>query len=169
MIVTYNTESYPSLRVVSDFIDNIIDGSAGHTFTLTVGVNSQDTIDFVITLNDIDEGNARFDIEASDLNLTEFISGVYSFKFKKVNDTTGSTEFESYCLFLDIDFTCDVIDNIAGMLTDTDEVIYTIGIFNLLKNIHQCEECACSNALALWNEINYRLGLTEKTNDCGCN
>jgi len=72
-------------------------------------------------------------------------------------------------LFLDIDYTCDVIDNVAGMLTDTEEVIYSIGVFNLLKNIHQCEECACNQALALWTELNYRLGLTERTDDCGCN
>lgn len=168
MTVTYDATSQ-QLWVVSDFIDDIIGVDADHTYTLTVTVNTETALDFEVELADIDVPNTRYELGFADLNLTEFINGVYSFKFKKVNDDTGSTEFESYCLFLDIDYTCDVTDNIAGMLTDTDEVIYSIGIFNLLKNIHQCEECACSNALALWNELNYRLGLTEKTNDCGCN
>ena len=168
MTVTYDTASQ-QLWVVSDFIDDIIGVDADHTYTLTVTVNSEDSIDFEVELADVDVPNTRYELGFADLNLTEFINGVYSFKFKKVNDDTGSTEFESYCLFLDIDYTCEIIDNIAGMLTDTEEVIYSIGIFNLLKNIHLCEECACSNALALWTELNYRLGLTERTDDCGCN
>lgn len=168
MTVTYDTASQ-QLWVVSDFIDDIIGVDADHTYTLTVTVNSEDSIDFEVELADVDAPNTRYELGFADLNLTEFINGVYSFKFKKVNDDSGSTEFESYCLFLDIDYTCDVIDNVAGMLTDTEEVIYSIGIFNLLKNIHLCEECACSNALALWTELNYRLGLTERDNDCGCN
>lgn len=168
MTVTYDVTSQ-QLWVVSDFIDDIIGGDTDNTYTLTVTVNSENSIDFEIQLADVDVPNTRYELGFADLNLTEFINGVYSFKLKKVNNDTSSTMFESYCLFLDIDYTCDIIDNIAGMLTDTEEVIYSIGIFNLLKNIHQCEECACSNALALWNELNYRLGLTERTNDCGCN
>ncbi len=168
MTVTYDSTSQ-QLWVTGTFINEIIAGNVTHTYTLTVTVNSDTSIDFEVELADVDAPNTRYELGFADLNLTAFTNGVYSFKFAKVNDTTSSTTFESYCLFLDIDYTCDVIDNIATMLTDTEEVIYTIGVFNLLKNIHQCEECACSNALALWTEINYRLGLTEKTDDCGCN
>ena len=168
MTVTYSSGD-SALWITSDFIDDIIAVDADHTYTLTVAVNSEDSIAFEVILAEVDTPNTRYVLVAADLNLTEFINGVYSFKFAKVNDDSGSTEYESYCLFLDIDYTCEVIDNVAGMLTETDEVIYSIGIFNLLKNIHLCEECACTNALALWTELNYRLGLTERTDDCGCN
>ena len=168
MTVTYDSASQ-QLWVTGTFINEIIAGNVTHTYTLTVTVNSETSIDFEVELADVDVPNTRYELGFADLNLTEFINGVYSFKFAKVNDTTSSTTFESYCLFLDIDYTCEIIDNVAGMLTDTEEVIYSIGIFNLLKNIHLCEECACSNALALWTELNYRLGLTERTDDCGCN
>ena len=168
MTVTYDSASN-QLWVESDFIDDIIGGETGYTTEIDVTINGGDTETLTITLGTIDVPNTRYEIDPSDIGLTEFSNGIYAFKLSKINNTNGNTEYESYCLLVDITFTCEVIENISSILSDTDEVIYIIGVFNLLKNIHQCEECACSNGLALWNEINYKLGLETKNNDCGCN
>lgn len=169
MTVTYDSTAN-QLWVSADAIDDIIASVAGITVDLSVTINGGTAIEFEdIVTGDLDVPNERFEIAPADLSLTTFDNGVYSFKITRTTDATGSKEFESYCLFVDIDFTCDVVDNIAASVADQDKVIYTLGIFNLLKNIHTCEECSCSNALTLWNEINYELELEERTNDCGCN
>lgn len=169
MTVTYDSTAN-QLWVVADAIDDIIASVAGITVNLSVTINGGTAIEFEdIAIADVDVPNTRFEIAPADLSLTTFNNGVYAFKITRITDATGSQAFESYCLFVDIDFTCDVVDNIAASVADQDKVIYTLGIFNLLKNIHNCEECNCSNALTLWNEINYELELEERDNDCGCN
>ena len=155
MTVTYSSVE-PELRIQSTFIDSIIASETGFTVDLEVTVNGGSSISFTnIVIGDIDVPNSRYELTAADLALTEFENGVYSFKLTKELDN-GSKEFQSYCLFIDIDFTCEVIDNIATSIEDEDKVIMTIGMFNLLKNIHVCEECNCSNALTIWNQINLR-------------
>lgn len=168
MIVTYNS-SDDQLEIESDFIQDIIDGDTGFQLDLSVTINGGTAITFEdIVIGDIDVPNAQYELLPGDLNLDAFSNGVYAFKLTKILDN-GSMSFESYCLFIDIDYTCQVIDNIAESVTDQDKVIYTLGLFNLLKNINQCEECNCTNALTLWNEINYELDLETRTDDCGCN
>ena len=169
MTVTYNSAA-DQLWVVADFIQDIINGDTGFTLDLAVTINGGTAIAFeTIVIGDIDVPNTRFEIAPADLSLTTFDNGIYSFKFTKTTTATGSKAFDSYCLFVDVDYTCDVVDNIAASVTDQDKVIYTLGIFNILKNIHSCEECNCTNALTLWNEINYELELETRDNDCGCN
>ncbi len=168
MTVTYSSVE-PELRIQSTFIDDIIDAVTGFTLDLEVSINGESAIAFEdIELGDLDVPNERYELTPADLNLEDFVNGVYSFKFTKTL-TNGSKSFQSYCLFVDVDYTCEVIDNIAESINDQDKVIFTLGLFNLLKNIHECEECNCSNALTLWNEINYELDLETKENDCGCN
>lgn len=168
MIVTYNLDAN-QLWVQSSFIDDIISGETGYTTKVDITINGGNTVSITITSGTVNVPNSRFEIDPADLNLSDFINGVYSFKLSKINNSTSSSQYESYCLFIDKDFTCETVDNIASSITDQDKVIYTIGMFNLLKNIHQCEKCNCTSALTLWNQINYELGLEIKQNDCGCN
>lgn len=171
MTVTYSSVE-PELRIQSTFINSIIASETGFTVSLEVVVNGAsggNSVSFEdIVVGDLDVPNARFELTAADLNLTEFINGVYSFKLTK-ELTNGSKEYQSYCLFVNIDFTCDVIDAIAASVEDQDKVIMTIGMLNLLNNIHTCEECNCTNAVTIWNEINYQLDLETRQDDCGCN
>jgi hypothetical protein len=168
MIATYNSVDN-QIQITSPVITDIINSVSGFTLDITVSVNGGTEVLFEdILLVDLDVPNGRFEINPADLSVDVFENGVYTLKLTKTL-TGGSKTYESYCLFIDIDFTCKVVDNISTILTDTDSVIYTLGIFNLLKNIDQCEECNCTNALTLWNEINYKLGLKTNTNDCGCN
>lgn len=167
MIVTYNSVSN-QLWITADFIDDVIAGETGMTVSIDIVVNAGTTVNIPITIGIIDVPNNRLEIDPADINLTEFINGVYSFKLTK-KYTNGSKEFNSYCLFIDIDFTCTMIDKIASSVNDQNKVIYILGLFNILNKINECEECNCSNALVLWNEINYSLDLQIKQNDCGCN
>lgn len=168
MIANYNSVDN-QIQITSDVITDIVNGVPGFTMDITVSVNGGTAVLFQDIISvDLDVPNNRFEIIPANLAVDVFENGIYTIKLTKTL-TNGSKTHESYCLFINIDFTCKVVDNIASLVGNDDSIIYVLGLFNLLKNIDQCEECNCTNALTLWNEINYRLGLKTKTNDCGCN
>ncbi len=176
MTVTNNVDN-DLLTITSDLIDAYVTALPSKPTTLVLIAKVNCETEFVFTLDDtnIDLGNSEFTLLPADFNQdTNFDNQVISFSLTETTISTGATEVQTYCLFVDKDLKCQVIDYIGTTLTNnesTDNIILVQSLYSSLEDINDCSDCDCEDGCIIFEYLTSLLGGTSTTtsNCANCN
>ncbi len=176
MTVTNNVDN-DLLTITSDLIDDYVTvlPSKPWTLALTVKVNCETEFTFTLDDSTIDLINSEFTLLPADFNQdTVFDNQVISFSLLKTTVSTGATEVQTYCLFIDKDLKCQVIDFIGATISSnesTDDILLVQSLYSSLLNVNDCSDCDCEDGCIIFEYLTSLLGgTTTTTSNCAnCN
>lgn len=164
--MTYVLSSdFSSLVISSALIEDYIASLPTPDVTLSLTVTHNCMSSTVIVLDDLnlDLVNETFTLLPSDLNMETFQDGLYSLTIASKENSTGSSTYDTSCIFMDVETSCKIVE-----FTAANHCPELTGFHSALLMVSNCLSCSCTSACKIYSYIQRKLNSNGDNTGCGC-
>jgi len=166
MTVTTNSDC-SAFVIQSEYFNN----PSGITFLELEYKSNCASTPITIDITDLKDGitNNTLTLEAfnfyQDETSTKICDGVFYFKISTGKVILGApiTYIESYCLVVDCDLKCQVVEHYKNNKNE-----FVLELYEALKYATECDNCSCSTLCTFYNELKSLLKINNNDTNCGC-